>query len=228
MTLVLALSLQPGDVFWIPEDLEMSFRFGLCVYKQEVFIRSILSFFAAHLNCLQAFLLSCPSTAIVGQLSKLQVRFWFSCNKKHHPHKLWQMPGDALTNCFAGAPSEGSTSHVGSPEEHGADDIPFHVSWRKGTYFQWALYYVYLEGTAALRTIFWGFIHLQQVSLSLLEGHRGNLQGECHKKEFWLIICYTHKDLGQGLYETSACLPHSWDLLIPHVSAMGCAEPTEQ
>lgn len=64
-------------IFWIMKDLEMSFRFELCVYQQKRFMRIIHSFFIAHLNYLQAFLLSCPSTTMLGELNKLEVHFEF-------------------------------------------------------------------------------------------------------------------------------------------------------
>lgn len=45
------------------------------------------------------------------------------------------MPGAVLTKSIAGAPSAVSTSHAGSPEEHGAGDTHFHVSLEKGDVF---------------------------------------------------------------------------------------------
>lgn len=152
------------------KDLEMSFRSELCVYQQKKFMRIIHSFFIAHLNYLQAFLLSCPSTAILGEPSKLQVQFGFCCSRKHHPHKCWEMSGAVLTNSFAGALPQ--TEHLPECRWH-----PFPCFPGERGCISRVCYHIDLEGTAALKTVFWGFIHLQQVSPSSLKWEicRGNI-----------------------------------------------------
>lgn len=39
----------------------------------------------------------------------------FNCNRKYHPHELWQMPEALLTSSSMGLPFEVSNYHAGSP-----------------------------------------------------------------------------------------------------------------
>lgn len=180
----------------------MSFRPELCVYQQKNFMGIIHSFFIAHLNYLQAFLLSCPSTAILGEVCKLQVQFGFSCSRKHHPHECWEMPGAVLTNSFAGASSQ--TEQVDR-----AGDIHFHVFLEKEHVFQSQLLhgsrgncssegcFVRFHPTATSLTISIKITHTQNKKTKTKTSKK-------KKKKFWLIIFFAHKGLGQGLYETGA------------------------
>lgn len=108
------------------------------------------SFFIAHWNYLQAFFLSCPSAAILGELSKLQLHFGFSCSRQHHPCKCWEMSGAVLTNSFAGAQSQ--TEHL--PQ---CRWCPFLCFPGERERISRVCCNMDLEGTAALRAVLWGF-----------------------------------------------------------------------
>lgn len=135
MTVVLALSFQSED-FSELQKITWKWASGLS------YVLELLFPFRCPSQLPAGLCLSCPSTAILGQLSKLQVQFGLSCNRKYHPCKLWSMPG-AVSTPLQRLP-KWAPPMLGALRS-AVQVVPISVMflWRKGTLFQRPLCYVW-------------------------------------------------------------------------------------